>query len=403
MKGLIKKFDYKTKTITIAVDDVRIKDDIEYVFEHIDEMNAIDNKFLVYLDKITFKNGKVEFKNIRFDEFKIDDIIVNSIIGNGDNGVVYQGYDTFFERNVAIKVWLPNFKNGKKKSNKTRFKEEVKKMANINQQSVTTIHKRDKIFSFDLVIMELINGITLKKWLSYKPNFYDRCIVIRALFLEIEKLHQDGIHHGDLHLENIMVDSVRGMLNKNKKSNLIYIIDFGTSIFSGKNNSNERECKLMIDTFNEIIHEIKEYNILDLDKNSSSSEMIIKIYRGIINLLSLLKLESMSHQAIVDISMLTTVLPVYNLKSLSNLIENKLKSDENYSIEDFKVYLANYLFYMSDIFDIDINEIKNITIGEAYDKYKNVFNNKLKEKGYKEILEILNQVNDFETVLNLNI
>ena len=113
MKGLIKKFDYKTKTITIAVDDVRIKDDIEYVFEHIDEMNAIDNKFLVYLDKITFKNGKVEFKNIRFDEFKIDDIIVNSIIGNGDNGVVYQGYDTFFERNVAIKVWLPNFKNGK--------------------------------------------------------------------------------------------------------------------------------------------------------------------------------------------------------------------------------------------------------------------------------------------------
>lgn len=57
MKGLIKKFDYKTKTITIAVDDVRIKDDIEYVFEHIDEMNAIDNKFLVYLDKITFKNG----------------------------------------------------------------------------------------------------------------------------------------------------------------------------------------------------------------------------------------------------------------------------------------------------------------------------------------------------------
>ena len=159
----------------------------------------------------------------------------------------------------------------------------------------------------------------------------------------------------------------------------------------------------MIDTFNEIIHEIKEYNILDLDKNSLSSEMIIKIYRGIINLLSLLKLESMSHQAIVDISMLTTVLPVYNLKSLSNLIENKLKSDENYSIEDFKVYLANYLFYMSDIFDIDINEIKNITIGEAYDKYKNVFNNKLKEKGYKEILEILNQVNDFETVLNLNI
>lgn len=401
MNGLIKKIDYENKVITISVDDTRIKDDVKYSFENLDDMNNIENKLLVYLDKVSFKNGKVEFKDIRFDEFKIDDIIVNGIIGSGDNGVVYQGYDTFFERNVALKVWLPNYRDGKKKSNKTRFKEEVKKMANINQQSVTTIYKRDKIFSFDLVIMELVNGITLKKWLSsYKPNFSSRCKVIRDLFLEIEKLHKDGIHHGDLHLENIMINSRFGRIDNDETSNLVHIIDFGTSIFSGKIDSNKRECKLMMETFDKIIYEIEKNKLLDLDTDSLSSEMITKIYRGVVNVLCLLNLNTMSHQAIVDVCMLITLLPVYNINYISNMIAEKLKKDGGYGEEIYINHMSDYIYNIYRLYRMDTDELKNITIGEAYNNIKNEFYININKSGFESVLEVLYTVDDFESVLN---
>ncbi len=401
MNGLIKKIDYENKIITISVDDIRITDDVKYSFENIDDINNIEDKLLVYLDNVKFKNGKLEFKNIKFYEFRIDDIVVNRIIGSGDNGVVYQGYDSFFERNVAIKVWLPNYKNGKKKSNKTRFREEVKKMANINQQSVTTIHKRDRIFSFDLVVMELVNGMTLKKWLnSYKPNFSDRCTIIRALFIEIESLHRDGIHHGDLHLENIMINSRNGMINNNETSNLVHIIDFGTSIFSGKIDSNIRERKLMIETFDEIIYEVKKYNLLDLDENSLSSEMITKIYRCVVNVLYLLKLNTMTHQAIVDICMLITLLPVYNLEYINDIIEEKLKKNDAYELETYIEYLADYLYNMYSFYRMDIDELENITFIEAYNNVKNEFYININKIGFESLLEALNRIDDFESILN---
>lgn len=401
MNGLIKKIDYENKVITISVDDIRLKDDIKYSFRDIDDMGNLEDKLLVKLGKVKFKNGKVEFKDIEFNEFKIDDIIVNGIIGSGDNGVVYHGYDTFFERNVAIKVWIPNYRNGKRKSNKTRFREEVKKMANINQQSVTTIHKRDRIFNFDLVVMELVNGMTLKKWISsYKPSFYDRCKVIRALFLEIEKLHKDGIHHGDLHLENIMINSLSGMIDKDETSSLVHIIDFGTSIFSGKINSNKRECKLMMETFDEIIYEIKHYKLLDLYRDSISSEMVTKIYRCVVNVLYLLNLNTMSYQAIVDACMLITLLPIYNIESISNLIGKKLKKDGIYGSEIYIEYMCNYIYSMYIFYRMDIDELKNITINEAYNNIKNEFYNNINKIGFESVLESLNEIDDFKGVLN---
>lgn len=402
MKGLVKQINFKEKYITIVVDDPNIIEDIKYKFDRLEDMKRIESNFIVDIKELSIRNGKSKINNIKFNKFIIDDIVVTKILGNGDNGIVYRGYDNFFDRDVAIKVWIPNFKKGKKKSNKTRFKEEVKKMANISQQSVTTIYKRDKILNFDLVVMELVEGVTLDEWLDKKHTLYKRSIIARELFLEIEKLHDKEIHHGDLHPFNIMIDSINGIIEDSKNVTKVHIIDFGTSIFSGKINSTERESKLMIETFNRIVPEIENNYLIEVDTKQISPNIITRIYRSALNIIWLLEPEKICHQAMVDISMMTALLPFFNIDSIFNLMSEKLENDCDFQEGDFYEFFIGYLCDISRVLEIEF-DINNITAEELYKIYRKEFELYIRNNQEQRIFELLYKFDDYKDILYMDI
>lgn len=107
MKGLIKKFDYDNLKIDIVPEEsYNIKKELIYTFENEKAMSNCFNKFLVEFESIDL-NGLV--KNISFDYLIINDIEIQEIVGSGANAIVYRGYDKFFERKVAVKIWIPVF------------------------------------------------------------------------------------------------------------------------------------------------------------------------------------------------------------------------------------------------------------------------------------------------------
>lgn len=396
MKGLIKALDYEKLKVEIVTKS--INKSIEYTFESFEEMKCNEDKLAVDFN-CKVLNGEIEIDKIRFSEIKIDDIVVNEIIGSGDNGVVYKGLDEFFERNVAIKVWIPNFKNGKNKSNKTRFKEEVKKMANINENSVTKIYTRGKIFDFDYVVMELVNGVTLNTWLKkYEPSFYQRYIVIRELFESIEKLHKEDIHHGDLHSSNIMIETTFGRINTNEDSSNVHIIDFGTSVFSGEESSRIRESRLMINTFYNIIPEIKNNKLINVDEYVPSN-MLTTIFRSATHIICIINGGHIGENAIVDIAMLSALIPVYNIDILLKIIIEYSNNDSlDVNIKLFEEEFMKNLFHILRNFeDTRENQIGR-QIGELYDIYRQKFVN---DRG-NNLLNILCEVDNFKEILYMN-
>ena len=108
----------------------------------------------------------------------------------------------------------------------------------------------------------------------------------------------------------------------------------------------------------------------------------------------------MSYQAIVDACMLITLLPIYNIESISNLIGKKLKKDGIYGSEIYIEYMCNYIYSMYIFYRMDIDELKNITINEAYNNIKNEFYNNINKIGFESVLESLNEIDDFKGVLN---
>ncbi len=54
---------------------------------------------------ISFSDGKL---SVNEQNIVIPKINLVEIIGSGANGVVFKAHDTFLNRDVAVKIWLPH-------------------------------------------------------------------------------------------------------------------------------------------------------------------------------------------------------------------------------------------------------------------------------------------------------
>ena len=75
-----------------------------------------------------------------------------------------------------------------------------------------------QLISLGFIIMEKLD-ISLNQWLDDNELPTD---MIELLYQKVEKMHQAGITHGDLHLDNIML-----RLDQNNQPIDIFLIDFG--------------------------------------------------------------------------------------------------------------------------------------------------------------------------------
>lgn len=133
---------------------------------------------------------------------------IESILGHGAMGVVYQAVDDSIDRRVAIKTIHPHLLLGDSGEELLkRFTTEARAAARCQHHNIISIYDFGQQDDTPYIVMEFVNGQSLEQILrSKKPLPLNR---INTLFLAIcaglQYAHQQGIIHRDIKPANIMV------------------------------------------------------------------------------------------------------------------------------------------------------------------------------------------------------
>jgi len=141
---------------------------------------------------------------------------VVGVLGAGGMGEVYRARDARLNREVAIKV-LPRHLS-ERADLQQRFEQEARAASALNHPNIITIHEIGRVDSAHYLVMELVEGKTLREMLNSGALAIKRILQLTTQVTDgLAKAHAAGIVHRDLKPENLMIT----------KEGLVKILDFG--------------------------------------------------------------------------------------------------------------------------------------------------------------------------------
>lgn len=137
-------------------------------------------------------------------------------IGAGGMGEVYLAHDTQLDRNVALKVLLPEFSTDAERVQ--RFKLEARAASALNHPNIITIHEVGEADDRLYIATEYVDGVTLREKMSRGDLSVTGAVEIAEQVADaISAAHEAHIVHRDIKPENIMI----------RRDGYAKILDFG--------------------------------------------------------------------------------------------------------------------------------------------------------------------------------
>ncbi len=146
-------------------------------------------------------------------------------LGQGGMGVVYAAYDPELDRRLAVKLLRPDAGAAQAETRRTRLQREAQAMARLSHPNVITVHDVGTAGDQVFVAMELVDGVTLKRWLAGERRSWREVL---ALFIQagrgLAAAHEAGLVHRDFKPDNVLVG----------KDGIARVTDFGLARPAGQ-------------------------------------------------------------------------------------------------------------------------------------------------------------------------
>jgi len=139
-------------------------------------------------------------------------------LGGGGMGVIYEAEDTRLGRHVALKFIPQELLHDRKALD--RFIWEARAASQLNHSGICTIHDIEDIDAHPFIVMEKLEGVSLKDRMLGKPMDVDEILDIGIQVADaLAACHAKGIIHRDIKPANIFIT----------QSGQIKILDFGVA------------------------------------------------------------------------------------------------------------------------------------------------------------------------------